>query len=115
VSDDTGVREQISSAGWSVGNNECDAYGNCSSCDVGSAFGYVGAYTGSTRLLHLINRYYDPPTGQFLSVDPGTSPGSRAKLSLAMSDESAVLVDEMLGGRVRVSVQCVTGRVAVTA
>ena len=33
-------------------------------------FGYAGAYTDPTGLIYLLNRYYDPATGQFLSVDP---------------------------------------------
>ena len=33
-------------------------------------FGYAGGYTDPTGLIYLINRYYDPATGQFLSVDP---------------------------------------------
>ncbi|MHB8263772.1 MAG: RHS repeat-associated core domain-containing protein [Acidimicrobiales bacterium] len=33
-------------------------------------FGYAGGYTDPTGLIYLINRYYDPPTAQFLSVDP---------------------------------------------
>jgi len=33
-------------------------------------FGFAGAYTDPTGLLYLINRYYDPTTGQFISVDP---------------------------------------------
>ena len=32
-----------------------------------------GAYTDPTGLLYLINRYYDPRTGQFLSADPDVS------------------------------------------
>lgn len=33
--------------------------------------GYAGGYTDSeSGLIYLINRYYDPPTGTFLSVDP---------------------------------------------
>jgi RHS repeat-associated protein len=32
-------------------------------------FGYAGAYTDPDGLLYLINRYYDPATGQFTSVD----------------------------------------------
>jgi RHS repeat-associated protein len=35
-----------------------------------SAFGFQGAYTDSDGLLYLIDRYYDPSTDQFLSVDP---------------------------------------------
>ena len=34
-------------------------------------FGFAGAHTDQeTGFLYLINRYYDPATGQFLSVDP---------------------------------------------
>jgi RHS repeat-associated protein len=33
-------------------------------------FGYAGAYTDPDGLLYLVNRYYNPATGQFLSVDP---------------------------------------------
>ena len=33
-------------------------------------FGFAGGYTDATGLIYLINRYYDPMIGQFLSVDP---------------------------------------------
>ena len=33
-------------------------------------FGFQGSYTDSTGLIYLVNRYYDPSTDQFLSVDP---------------------------------------------
>ncbi|MGC2169273.1 MAG: DUF6531 domain-containing protein [Acidimicrobiales bacterium] len=33
-------------------------------------FGFAGAYTDSTKLLYLENRYYDPSTGMFFTVDP---------------------------------------------
>jgi RHS repeat-associated protein len=33
-------------------------------------FGYQGSYTDSTGLIYLIDRYYDPSTDQFLSIDP---------------------------------------------
>ncbi len=36
-------------------------------------FGYAGGYTDPTGLVYLIHRYYDPQTGQFLSVDPAIS------------------------------------------
>jgi RHS repeat-associated protein len=35
-----------------------------------TAFGYAGGYTDADGLIYLINRYYDPSTGQFISVDP---------------------------------------------
>ena len=31
---------------------------------------FAGGYTDPTGLIYLIDRYYDPQTGQFLSVDP---------------------------------------------
>ena len=33
-------------------------------------FGFAGGYTDPTGLVYLLHRYYDPSTGQFLSVDP---------------------------------------------
>jgi RHS repeat-associated protein len=33
-------------------------------------FGYQGSYEDATGLIYLVNRYYDPTTGQFVSVDP---------------------------------------------
>ncbi len=33
-------------------------------------FGYAGGYTDPDGLIYLINRYYNPQTGQFISVDP---------------------------------------------
>ena len=36
-------------------------------------FGFQGSYTDSTGLVYLIDRYYDPSTDQFLSVDPDVS------------------------------------------
>jgi RHS repeat-associated protein len=37
---------------------------------VTTPIGYAGAYTDPSGLLYLVHRYYDPVTGQFLSVDP---------------------------------------------
>ncbi|MGO8862227.1 MAG: RHS repeat-associated core domain-containing protein, partial [Acidimicrobiales bacterium] len=33
-------------------------------------FGFGGGYTDATGLIYLVHRYYDPVTGQFLSIDP---------------------------------------------
>jgi RHS repeat-associated protein len=33
-------------------------------------FGFQGSYTDSTGFIYLINRYYDPTTDQFMSIDP---------------------------------------------
>jgi len=41
-------------------------------------FGFGGGYTDSTGLIYLIHRYYDPTTGQFLSVDPDISTTNQA-------------------------------------
>ena len=33
-------------------------------------FGFGGGYTDPTGLIYLVNRYYDPISGQFISIDP---------------------------------------------
>ena len=47
-------------------------YGNqtLSSGSKVTPFGFQGSYTDSTGLIYLINRYYDPSTNQFLTIDP---------------------------------------------
>jgi len=35
-----------------------------------TAFGFQGSYTDASGLIYVIDRYYDPSTDQFLSVDP---------------------------------------------
>jgi RHS repeat-associated protein len=75
-------------------------------------FGFQGSYTDSTALLYLINRYYDPATGQFVSVDPmvnetnqpyayagddpvnGVDPSGL--LPFGLSDEGSLSIDEIL-------------------
>ena len=49
-----------------------DAYGQVITGGLSNVtpFGYAGGYTDPTGLIYLVNRYYDPYTGQFLSVDP---------------------------------------------
>jgi RHS repeat-associated protein len=67
------VRGTVNAAGALSGTTSYDAWGNPSTSG-GLAnttpFGYAGGYTDPTGLIYLLNRYYDPATGQFLSVDP---------------------------------------------
>jgi len=67
------VRGIISSAGALTATTYYDAWGNPQTTGGLTAytpFGFAGAYTDPDGLLYLINRYYNPATGQFLSVDP---------------------------------------------
>jgi RHS repeat-associated protein len=67
------VRGILSSSGSLTGTTSYDAWGNpetAGGLTASTPFGYAGAYSDPTGLLYLINRYYDPQTGQFLSVDP---------------------------------------------
>ncbi len=77
VADSLGsVRGTVNSSGSLTATTSYDAWGNpASSGGLTSAtpFGYAGAYTEPTGLIYLINRYYDPETGQFISVDPDVS------------------------------------------
>ena len=73
VSNQTGVQAVVSAAGqlleqatYSLYGTPTIAYGSGGA----SAFGFQGSYTDPSGLLYLINRYYDPSTDQFLSVDP---------------------------------------------
>jgi RHS repeat-associated protein len=38
-----------------------------------TAFGFGGGYLDTTGLTYLVHRYYDPTSGQFVSVDPMVS------------------------------------------
>ena len=70
------VRSSISSAGALTASTSYDAWGNPSTSGGLTAttpFGYAGGYTDPDGLIYLINRYYDPSTGQFTSVDPELS------------------------------------------
>jgi len=67
------VRGIVSSAGALTASTSYDAWGNPQTTGGLTAytpFGYAGAYTDPDGLLYLINRYYNPATGQFISVDP---------------------------------------------
>jgi RHS repeat-associated protein len=70
------VRATVSSSGALTGTTSYDAWGNpqtTGGLTAATPFGYAGGYTDPTGLIYLINRYYDPATGQFLSVDPELS------------------------------------------
>jgi RHS repeat-associated protein len=77
VSDALGsVRGTVNSAGALTGTTSYDAWGNPESAGGLTAitpFGFAGGYTDPDGLIYLINRYYDPATGQFISVDPDLS------------------------------------------
>jgi RHS repeat-associated protein len=67
------VRGTVSASGALTGSATYDAYGNPltpGGLTATTPFGYAGYYTDRTGLDYLVNRYYDPATGQFISVDP---------------------------------------------
>jgi len=67
------VRAVAGSSGSLLGSVGYDAWGNpdiTGGLSSLTPIGYAGAYTDPTRLVYLIGRYYDPATGQFLSIDP---------------------------------------------
>jgi RHS repeat-associated protein len=66
------VRGVVDATGSLVASTEYDAWGNLLGVDLGAytPFGYAGGYVDPTGLVYLIHRYYDPETGQFLSIDP---------------------------------------------
>ncbi|HET8823335.1 MAG TPA: RHS repeat-associated core domain-containing protein, partial [Thermoleophilaceae bacterium] len=74
VSDRLGsVRGTVNAAGSLTQSTSYDAWGNPQTSDGLSGltpFGYAGDYTDPTGLNYNIRRYYDPQTGQFVSVDP---------------------------------------------
>jgi RHS repeat-associated protein len=69
----SGVQLAFSSTGSLVNRSSYSTYGvqsNTSSSGAATPFGFKGGYTDPSGLVYLINRYYDPVTGQFISVDP---------------------------------------------
>jgi RHS repeat-associated protein len=67
------VRGIVSSSGSLTASTSYDAWGNpeaTGGLTSYTPFGFAGGYTDPSGLLYLIGRYYDPATGQFLSVDP---------------------------------------------
>jgi RHS repeat-associated protein len=77
ISDSLGsARGTVNSAGALTASTAYDAWGNpetTAGLTASTPFGYAGGYTDTMGLIYLIHRYYDPATGQFLSVDPEVS------------------------------------------
>jgi RHS repeat-associated protein len=70
------VRGIIAGTGAVSATTSYDAWGNPQTAGglTGyTPFGYAGGYTDPTGLIYLLNRYYDPATGQFVSVDPAAA------------------------------------------
>ncbi len=67
------VRGIVNGDGSVAATTSYDAWGNPQAAGGLSGytpFGYAGGYTDSTGLIYLLKRYYDPATGQFISIDP---------------------------------------------
>jgi RHS repeat-associated protein len=74
VTDSLGsIRGTVNESGTLTGTTSYDAWGNpqtSGGLTATTPFGYAGGYTDADGLLYLVNRYYDPQTGQFTSLDP---------------------------------------------
>jgi RHS repeat-associated protein len=73
ISDRLGsVRGIVNSTGSVIATGSYDPAGNptTSTLAADTPFGSAGAYTDPTGLEYLIDRYYDPGTDQFLTLDP---------------------------------------------
>ena len=74
LSDSLGsVRGTVNASGALTGTTSYDAWGNpetAGGLTATTPFGYAGGYTDPGGLIYLLNRYYDPQAGQFISVDP---------------------------------------------
>jgi RHS repeat-associated protein len=66
----------VSSTGSLTASTAYDAWGDPETAGGLSSytpFGFAGGYTDPTGLIYLIDRYYEPVTGQFISIDPEVS------------------------------------------
>jgi len=70
------IRTTTNAAGEVTADSDYDAYGtpidhaDSPAISEITRFGYAGEYTDRTGHLYLRNRYYDPTTAQFLTLDP---------------------------------------------
>ncbi|HTA03119.1 MAG TPA: RHS repeat-associated core domain-containing protein, partial [Streptosporangiaceae bacterium] len=70
------VRGIVSGSGSLTATTSYDAWGNpmnSGGLTSSTPFGFAGGYTDPSGLVYLMNRYYDPQTGQFTSIDPDIS------------------------------------------
>jgi RHS repeat-associated protein len=91
TSDPSGI-QMVLKQGGAIDNDNVSSYStygvpdnsSSSPCSTGSSdpsctpFGYAGGYTDASGLIYLIHRYYDPTTGQFLSIDPDVAASGEA-------------------------------------
>jgi RHS repeat-associated protein len=80
------VRGVVTSSGSLTASVNDDAWGDPETSGGLSSytpFGFAGAYTDPSAIAYLIGRYYDPATGQFLSVDPNVEQTLEAYLYVA--------------------------------
>jgi RHS repeat-associated protein len=66
------TRTLTNNTGTAIGTATYDPYGNTTATTgTTTPLGYTGSYTDpESGFLYLVNRYYDPGTSQFLTVDP---------------------------------------------
>ena len=67
------VRGTVDNSGSLTATTSYDAWGNpqtSGGLTATTPFGFAGGYTDPTGLIYLLHRYYDSPTGEFISVDP---------------------------------------------
>jgi RHS repeat-associated protein len=67
----SGVQLVLNQGGSILNESSYSTYGvQTNSGSLATPFGFQGSYTDPSGLIYLLNRYYDPSTGQFLSIDP---------------------------------------------
>jgi RHS repeat-associated protein len=67
------VRGTVGSSGSLTATTSYSAWGapeTTGGLTSATPFGFAGGYTDPDGLIYLLNRYYEPSTGQFISVDP---------------------------------------------
>jgi RHS repeat-associated protein len=63
----------ITASAGSIDTGGLTGEGETGDPDSASSFGFGGGYEDPTGLVYLLHRYYDPTTGQLISVDPALS------------------------------------------